>query len=155
VKKIERIKRRLRQRSVLKLSNSLREEIRMAKKPRPPVVDASTPTASSPPATLGEPGRTLWSSIMSEYQIADSGGLAMLAQACAAVDRIAECGAVIEQDGMVVRTKSGVKEHPLLKIELAARAFTVRTLHRLGLDVEAVRPTAGRPGRGFGWMPPA
>ena len=47
----------------------------MAKNQRLSLVDASTSTASSPPATLGEPGRTLWTSIMSEYDIVDSGGL--------------------------------------------------------------------------------
>jgi hypothetical protein len=37
-----------------------------------------------------------------------------------------------------------MKEHPLLKHELAARAFVCRTLQRLGLDVEAIKPP-GRP----------
>jgi hypothetical protein len=27
-------------------------------------------------------------------------------------------------------------------------------LARLGLDVEPLRPAAGRPGVGFGWIPP-
>ena len=34
---------------------------------------------------------------------------------------------------------------PLLKHELAARAFVVRTLARLGLDLEPVRAGPGRP----------
>ena len=57
----------------------------------------------------------LWQSIMSEYEIGDSGGLAMLAQACAAVDRIVQFGEAIDRDGPVIRTKQGPKDHPLLK----------------------------------------
>jgi hypothetical protein len=50
----------------------------------------------------------------------------------------------------LILTKSGAREHPLLKAELSNRAFVSRTLARLGLDVEAVR-TVGRPGRPQGW----
>jgi len=46
----------------------------------------------------------------------------------------------------MIRTKTGVlKDHPLLKHELATRAFVTRALHRLNLDVEAPRDTVGRP----------
>jgi hypothetical protein len=41
-------------------------------------------------------------------------------------------------------TKSGMREHPLLKGELANRAFVCRSLHRLGLNLEVVKPI-GRP----------
>jgi hypothetical protein len=51
----------------------------------------------------------------------------------------------IDRDGEVVRHRGGVKEHPALKIELAARSFVVRTLQRLGLNYEPVRAKAGRP----------
>ena len=69
----------------------------------------------------------------------------MLAQACAALDRSEECAAAIARDGVTMRLKAGLsKDHPLLKHELAARAFVVRTLGRLGLDVEPIRPV-GRP----------
>ena len=33
------------------------------------------------------------------------------------------------------------------------RAFVVRSLQTLGLGVEALKPAAGRPGKGFGWKP--
>jgi hypothetical protein len=102
---------------------------------------------------LGKAGANLWRSIMSEYDIADSGGRAILHEACAAADRAAECAACIARDGPMVRTPNGPKDHPLMKHELAARAFIVRALHRLGLDVEPVRPSAGRPGNAVGWMP--
>jgi hypothetical protein len=50
----------------------------------------------------------------------------------------------IDRDGEVIRTKQGLRDHPGLKHELANRSFVVRTLSRLGLDVEAIKPV-GRP----------
>ena len=37
------------------------------------------------------------------------------------------------------------REHPLLKHQLATRSFIVRSLHRLGLDIEPARHEIGRP----------
>ena len=121
----------------------------MTKKPKLTLV-GSTANVGRPPVTLGKAGATLWRSIMSQYEIADCGGLSMLEQACAAQDRIAECGVIIAREGSVVRTKSGPKEHPLLKIELQSRSFLVRTLIRSGLDVEPVKPM-GRPPSSVHW----
>ena len=44
----------------------------------------------------------------------------MLHQICAAADRVAECTATIARDGSVIRTKAGLKDHPLLRHELAS-----------------------------------
>jgi hypothetical protein len=114
----------------------------MRKKPKLKLVGPTVGDPLAPPSTLDKPGSKLWQAIMSEYDIRDAGGLSMLEQACGAADRIAEYGAAIDRDGAVVRTKHGPKEHPLLKHELAARSFVVRTLARLGLDVEPIK--AGR-----------
>jgi hypothetical protein len=100
-----------------------------------------------PPRKLGRHGMALWQRITNEYGVEDAGGVEMLAQGCAALDRAEACGAQIEKDGEMLRTKTGLKEHPLLKHELAARSFVVRTLQRLGLDVEAIKPI-GRPAGG-------
>jgi hypothetical protein len=110
-------------------------------------VTAADPTA--PPLNLDKAGADLWRTIMSEYQIDDSGGREILRQACTAADRATECAAAIADEGLTVRTANGLRDHPLLKHELAARAFVVRSLHRLGLDIEPVR-SVGRPG-GKGW----
>jgi hypothetical protein len=123
------------------------------KKPSLKVVGATPISGTSAPPSLGAAGRSLWSSVMNEYEIRDSGGLAMLTQICAALDRLGECAAAIERDGLMILTKAGPKEHPLLKTEVALRAFIVRTLQRLGLDVEPIKPL-GRPGKGTGWIPP-
>jgi hypothetical protein len=89
---------------------------------------------------------------MSEYAIEDSGGLEMLALACEALDRVADLRAEIERDGAVVRTRGIVKDHPALKHVQSAEAFVVRTLSRMGLNFEPVKPV-GRPGgpRSPGW----
>lgn len=100
-----------------------------------------------PPADLGEHGAELWRTIQEQYRIDDAGGLAMLKLACESADRAQKCKQQIDKDGEVVRGRTGVRDHPLLRHELAARSFTVRTLLRLGLDVE---PLHGRPGRPAG-----
>ena len=100
-----------------------------------------------PPRTLGKVGLNLWSRITSAYDIADEGGREMLAQCCAAADRAESLRTQIDQDGEVISTRVGKKDNPLLKHEIAARSFVVRTLSRLGLNVEPVRGP-GRPAVG-------
>jgi len=85
-----------------------------------------------------------------EYRIEDAGGIELLVLACLARDRGQRCRELIDRDGELIATKHGPREHPLLKAELAAMAFCARTLQRLGLDVEPLRATAGRPS-GPGW----
>jgi hypothetical protein len=133
-------------------SSAMEQKIRvreksMTKKTELKLVGSTSTDLAAPPSTLGKAGAKLWRSIMSEYSIEDSGGREMLSQACASMDRIAECVDSIAHDGLVVRTKQGPKENPLLKHELALRSFVVRTLARLGLDVEVVKPV-GRPSAG-------
>lgn len=82
---------------------------------------------------------------MVEYDICDAGGRELLALACQALDRAERLREQIDLDGEVIRTHGMVRNHPALKDELACRAFVARTLARLGLDVEPVRPTVGRP----------
>jgi hypothetical protein len=128
----------------------------MAKTTKPPLKLIGTEGALScpdPPANIGKPGRELWQSVMSEYQIEDSGGRAMLVQICCAFSRAEALREEIDRDGEVIHVRGTIKEHPALKHELASRAFVVRGLSRLGLDVEPVRPSAGRPGRQVGWTP--
>jgi hypothetical protein len=106
--------------------------------------------AAESPRKLGAHGGALWKAVLAEYQIEDSAGLAMLAQACIALDRAEQCRAAIEKDGVVIRARSGPpKDHPALKHELGFRSFTVRTLQKLGLDVEPIG-RVGRPSNPFG-----
>jgi hypothetical protein len=107
-------------------------------------------TGAKPSRTLGKHGALLWRSVMGEYEIADSGGIEMLTAACQQLDRAESLREQIDRDGDIVRTKGSLREHPGLKHELAARSFVVRTLARLGLDVEAVKPVGRPPAKAWG-----
>ena len=104
------------------------------------------PDPTVTPPELGAAGTALWDRVHSEYHLVDAGGVAMLEMAARQLDRAEACRVQINHDGELIRTNSGPKEHPLLKHELACRAFVARTLSRLGLDVEPLRSNAGRPG---------
>ena len=102
--------------------------------------------APGPPESLKRHGRALWNQIQSEYEIRDGGGIEMLRQACAAADRAEDCAKKIEREGLTVTNARGTPhDHPLVKHELAARAFVVKTLRALGLNVEPLRRGPGRP----------
>jgi hypothetical protein len=129
----------------------------MTKKPPFSVVPAvgTVVALAEPPATLGGPGLALWRSVQAQYGIADAGGLAILDQACGATDRAAQYAAIIDEQGPVIVTKTGIREHPLVKHEIATRALVGRLISRLGLDLEPLRSQPGRPPQGgLGWTPP-
>ena len=120
----------------------------MQKKPpkSPPKLKLVKPSPSdviAPPRRLSEHGRDLWNVIQTEYNVTDSGGIEILMQACAALDRAEEMAEQINNDGPIVVTKGAPREHPLLKTELANRAFCVRCLQKLGLNFEVVKAVGG------------
>jgi hypothetical protein len=111
-------------------------------------------TGPQPPIKLGQAGMSLWNDVLAAYEFGDRASYETLAQACAAADRAAELAAAIDKEGVGIRTRAGLRDNPLLKHELAARAFIVRALARLGLDLEPVRSGPGRPGgerAGISW----
>ena len=110
------------------------------------VVDPGT-NQPSPPRKLGRHGADLWSAISVEYSIVDPGGRELLAQACGAVDRVEAPAERIDADGEVIVVRGVPKPHPAVAIELAARAFVCRTLERLGLNLEAVKPIGRSSGK--------
>jgi ribosomal protein L13E len=77
--------------------------------------------------------------------IDEASGLEMLRQICCTADKVAEYSETIERDGPILRTKAGVKEHPLIRHVQTGRSFIVRSLHKLGLDIIEPRSGAGRP----------
>ena len=118
----------------------------MSKKSALALIAEPLANIAEPPATLGKAGVKLWRLIMSQYDIRDAGGLAILEGVCLSRDRSTEFAAIIAREGAMPRGKV----HPLIKHEREERALECRLLQRLGLDVEAVRPSAGRPGLGIG-----
>jgi hypothetical protein len=103
-------------------------------------------TGGQPPRPLGEHGMALWNAVTREYRIEDCAGIEFLTQACQASDRVEALSAEISADGPIVRTRTGPRSHPGLKDEVALRSFIVRTIERLGINFENVRPGPGRPG---------
>jgi hypothetical protein len=89
---------------------------------------------------------------MSEYRIEDVGGIELLAQACAELDRAEALAEIIAREGEMITTRFTKKIHPAVKAELDCRAFVCRTLERLGLNIESIKPV-GRPPIPFGWRP--
>ena len=87
-------------------------------------------------------------SINRDFHIEDSAGHQMLLRICQTADTIAEYDEEIGRDGVTIRVKGSVREHPLLKHRLAAQSFIVRSLHRLNLDVVPARNEIGRPSGG-------
>jgi hypothetical protein len=102
-----------------------------------------------PPTSLGVNGQKLWAAIMAQYAITDSGGLAILEQAARSIDMAEEYAAIIARDGPTQQTRMGLRDHPLTRHVLAARALCARLLTRLGLNIEPVR-AVGRPASGPG-----
>ena len=105
-----------------------------------------------PPRKLGKFGLSLWNSIQAEFHVSDAGGIEVLAQACATVDRAEGLRARIDAEGETFQSRGGIKPHPCLKDELACRAFVSRSLSRLGVLDEPLK-ALGRPGKMHGWDP--
>jgi hypothetical protein len=125
----------------------------MLKNPRispPAMAESSSPTVSEPPRKLGEPGLALWNLVQSEFHITDCGGVELLLQACVMADRAEELAAKIAADGVTLATQQGMRSHPCLKEEFAARRLIVGILQKLGLTEESIKPV-GRPANKGGW----
>ena len=104
----------------------------------------------SPPRKLGRHGLDLWRTIMADYRIEDRGGVELLVQACGAVDRVEALAERINADGEVIVVRGVPKPHPALAQELAARSFVCRTLERLGLNLESIKPIGPPPRQRYG-----
>jgi hypothetical protein len=123
----------------------------MTRKSTLSVVESDPIGGAEPPRKLGDHGRALWDRIMTAYDIADEAGREMLTLACQTLDRVEALREQIDRDGATILVRGAPREHPGLKPELAGRAFICRTLSRLGLDVEPLQPSAGRPPAAVGW----
>jgi hypothetical protein len=120
----------------------------MAKSTSDKVVTISTPTAPKPkpaPKSLDKTGAHLWTEVTRMYEFSDPGSYAILEQACLCVQRAERCRVIIDRDGELLFGKTGPRSHPLLRDELGNRALCARLLGRLGLDLEPIHPTPGRP----------
>ena len=125
----------------------------MAKPPgKPPLsIVAGETTVILPPRPLGSHGAALWDRVQREFAISDCGGLELLCQACQALDRAESLAEAIARDGAVVYNRAGApRSHPSIRDELQLRAFIVKTIEKLGINFESIKPV-GRPSAAIGW----
>jgi Phage terminase, small subunit len=106
-------------------------------------------TGISPPRKLGRHGAALWNRVQGEYAIQDIGGIEVLCQICQALDDVESLTEAVERDGRTIRSRTGIKANPALRDILQNRAFIVRSLSKLGITTEPIKPI-GRPGSGVG-----
>lgn len=101
------------------------------------------------PGHLSKESKRLWKKLISEYDIQDAGGLAILKAGLEALDRATAAREAIDKDGLTIVDRWGVpKPHPLLPAERDARAAWMHALKNLNLDLEPLRDRGGRqPGR--------
>ena len=93
-----------------------------------------------PPGHLKAAGRRLWTDIVTQYRIADGAGLALVATAAEALDRIREAQAAIRKHGALVADRyGGTKQNPACFLERDARAGMLSALRALNLDLEPLR----------------
>jgi hypothetical protein len=107
------------------------------------------PDCPAPPRHLGEHGLALWKRVVETFAFDDPGSFEVLFQACAALDRAERCREQIDRDGEMIKAKTGLRSNPLLRDELQNRAFLVRALARLGMDLEPVRAPGRPPGPAY------
>jgi P27 family predicted phage terminase small subunit len=106
-----------------------------------------SPARRSPPKRLSTEAKGCWLDLVSEYAIADAGGLQILLSALEAFDRMRSAQKQIKTDGETYRDRFGqIRAHPLLPVERDARAQYLAGLRALNLDVEPLRDRPGRPG---------
>jgi hypothetical protein len=105
----------------------------------------SRPPVPEPPVPLRDAGRVLWQSVLEAYEFSDAASYTTLALAGQCLDRAEGLREAIDRDGIVVEGKNGRMGNPLLRDENQARALCARLLSKLGLDLEPVRPSRGRP----------
>lgn len=113
-------------------------------------VVSSEGTGLEPPSGLGGAGAAFWRRVQAEYGISDIGGLALLEEICAAVDRVRSLTEQINTDGPAIRARGSLRSHPCLQAEIQNRAFIARSLERLGISAQEVKPV-GPPTKPSGW----
>ena len=88
----------------------------MTKTPPQPALSIVSPESDRrlPPRELGQHGRKLWDEVQAAYGITDRGGVELLAQCCAALDRAEALAEAIARDGPVVYSRMAARRAILL-----------------------------------------
>jgi len=85
------------------------------------------------PSHLKAPGRRLWQSALTEYEI-DAAGLELLRLAAEALDRADEARRAVAQSAPYIPDRFGnIRPHPGLGVERDSRLAAARLIRQLGL----------------------
>ncbi|MDX9788658.1 MAG: hypothetical protein RBT11_17910 [Desulfobacterales bacterium] len=98
------------------------------------------------PKNLSTEASRLWEAIVSEYEIDDSIGLAILCRALESFDRMREAQRAIQEHGVVfVDRFNQIRNNPANAVERDSRAAFLASLKQLNVDVEIAPSKPGRP----------
>jgi phage terminase small subunit len=90
------------------------------------------------PAGLSTSSRKLWSHVVEVYDLRQD-ELAVLEEACRALDRAAEAREHLKKDGLLLPGRFGPRSHPMQAVENSAALRAAKLLRQLGLgDAEVV-----------------
>jgi phage terminase small subunit len=103
------------------------------------------PPGPKPPATLTPAAAVLWRTLQHDYGIDDAAGLSLLDEALQAWDLAHAAAEAVRRDGPIVVERGIPKRHPGVGVELDARSQFVRIVKELGLSLEPLNPSPGRP----------
>jgi len=100
---------------------------------------------STIPKGLSDEAAGFYARLAKEYGIIDAGGLALLGQACEALDRLRQAQAILVEEGIIYRDRFGQPhQHPASLSERDARNQLLKALSMLNLDVELPASATGK-----------
>lgn len=106
-----------------------------------------------PPGHLATSGARYWAEVVGEWDL-EAHQLAILENACTALDRIAQCRNRVRRDGLTITDKTGkAVTHPALAVERQAMRLHAQLVRALQLEDEP--EPAPKPVRNKGGRPPA
>ena len=86
------------------------------------------------PQYLSRQSKTWWRRVVGEYEMKTGGELALVTEAASSLDRIAECRAVIERDGLCIEGSRGLVAHPAARLEQQHRQLVIQCCRTLGIS---------------------
>lgn len=89
-------------------------------------------TTPAPPAGLLAPGRKLWRSVVSDFELAVHEAV-QLEEACRVRDRITSLRALVDKQGEMIESSQGIRLHPGIAEVRAQQLALARILATLGV----------------------
>lgn len=87
-----------------------------------------------PPKYLSKESREWWARAVAEFALETTGELAVLTEAAASLDRVAECREVLKTDGLFIEGQRGKVAHPACRLEQQHRSLVLQACRQLGIS---------------------